>query len=79
VSASAPADDPELAVTVLVEHGGGGGAAAGPITMEIISRYFDIFGGQSPTAPEGPGSAPASGAAKALPGSTPAGLLGGGR
>lgn len=47
VAAYAPYDDPQIAVAVFVEHGGGGGAAAGPITMEIISRYFDIFGAQT--------------------------------
>jgi len=39
-TAFAPADDPEIAVTVLVEHGGGGSAAAAPVCGEIIRYYF---------------------------------------
>ena len=31
----APADDPEIAVCVVVEHGGGGSAAAAPIARDI--------------------------------------------
>lgn len=34
--AFAPADDPRIAVAVLVEHGGTGGGAAAPIAREII-------------------------------------------
>ena len=36
----APADDPELAIVVLVEHGGGGGAVAWPIAKEILEGYY---------------------------------------
>lgn len=36
----APAEDPELAVVVLVEHGGGGGTNAWPIAQKIIDGYF---------------------------------------
>ena len=36
----APAEKPEIAVTVLVEHGGHGGAAAGPIAQKVLARYF---------------------------------------
>jgi penicillin-binding protein 2 len=36
----APADDPQIAVAVLVEHGGGGGQTAGPIARAIIEDYF---------------------------------------
>lgn len=36
----APAEDPEIAVTVLVEHGGHGGSAAAPIAKKILERYF---------------------------------------
>lgn len=38
----APADHPEIAVTVLIEHGGGGGAAAAPIAKMILARYFEL-------------------------------------
>ncbi len=36
----APADDPEIAVTVLVEHGLHGGSGAGPIARAVINQYF---------------------------------------
>jgi penicillin-binding protein 2 len=36
----APAEDPELAIIVLVEHGGGGGANAWPIAQRILDGYF---------------------------------------
>jgi penicillin-binding protein 2 len=36
----APAEDPEIAVTVLVEHGGHGGSAAAPVAKKILERYF---------------------------------------
>lgn len=36
----APADDPEIAVTVLVEHGLHGGSGAGPVARAIIAEYF---------------------------------------
>ncbi|MEA1934361.1 MAG: penicillin-binding protein 2 [Thermodesulfobacteriota bacterium] len=38
----APAEDPEIAVAVVVEHGGHGGSVAGPIAKTVLSRYFDI-------------------------------------
>ena len=36
----APADDPEIAVTVLVEHGLHGGSGAGPVARAIMAEYF---------------------------------------
>ncbi len=36
----APAEDPEVAVTVLVEHGLHGGSAAGPIARAVLNQYF---------------------------------------
>jgi penicillin-binding protein 2 len=36
----APADDPELAIVVLVEHGGAGGTVAWPIADRILDTYF---------------------------------------
>ncbi len=38
--ATAPADDPQLAVAVLVEHGGGGGAVAAPLAKRVLEAYF---------------------------------------
>lgn len=39
-TAYAPAEDPEVAVTVLVEHGGGGGSVAAPLAKEVLEAYF---------------------------------------
>lgn len=36
----APFDDPEIAVVVLVEHGGGGGHNAAPIAMRVFEDWF---------------------------------------
>ena len=36
----APAEDPEIAVTVLVEHGGHGGSAAAPVAKKVLEKYF---------------------------------------
>ena len=36
----APAEDPEIAIVVLVEHGGAGGTVAWPIAKQILEGYF---------------------------------------
>ena len=36
----APADDPQVAFAVLVEHGGSGGASAAPIAMSVMQQYL---------------------------------------
>lgn len=36
----APAEKPEIAVTVLVEHGGHGGSAAAPVAKKVLEEYF---------------------------------------
>ncbi len=36
----APADNPEIAVTVLVEHGLHGSSGAGPIARAVLNQYF---------------------------------------
>lgn len=38
--AFAPVDDPQIAVAVIVEHGGGGGAVAAPIARKIMDSYL---------------------------------------
>jgi penicillin-binding protein 2 len=38
----APADNPQIAITVLVEHGSHGGSTAGPIARQIMMKYFDL-------------------------------------
>ena len=37
--AFAPVEDPEIAVAVVVEHGGGGSSVAGPIARQVIDAY----------------------------------------
>lgn len=39
-TAYAPAEDPVIAVTVMIEHGQAGGGVAGPIAREVIREYF---------------------------------------
>lgn len=38
----APAEDPEIAVVVLNEHGGMGGSEAAPAAAAVIQKYFDL-------------------------------------
>jgi len=38
----APAENPELAIVVLNEHGGHGGSDAAPAGMAVIQKYFDL-------------------------------------
>jgi cell division protein FtsI/penicillin-binding protein 2 len=38
--AFAPADNPRIALAVLVEHGGSGGEAAAPVAREILQQFF---------------------------------------
>ncbi|MBN2419183.1 MAG: penicillin-binding protein 2 [Deltaproteobacteria bacterium] len=38
--AVAPAEDPEIAISILVEHGGGGSSEAAPIAGELIRQYL---------------------------------------
>ncbi len=37
----APADKPEIVVTVLVEHGQHGGSAAAPVAQKVLEAYFN--------------------------------------
>ena len=41
VTAFAPFDNPEIALTVLIEEGGQGSDVAGPIVKEILKAYFE--------------------------------------
>jgi len=36
----APADDPEIAIAVIIEHGGLGGAVAGPVAKDILEKIL---------------------------------------
>lgn len=44
--AVAPADNPEIAIAVFLEHGGSGGAAAAPLGGQILANYFGVPAGQ---------------------------------
>ena len=46
-AAFAPADDPLIAVAVVVEHGGSGSRAAAPIARAIIDHYLNGASGES--------------------------------
>jgi penicillin-binding protein 2 len=48
----APAEKPEIAVTVLVEHGQHGGSAAGPVAKAVFKRYFELKNGTASTPEE---------------------------
>ncbi|MDD5223194.1 MAG: penicillin-binding transpeptidase domain-containing protein, partial [bacterium] len=48
--AYAPAENPEIAVVVLVEHGGHGASVAAPIAKGILEAYF-ARRGESPAVP----------------------------
>ena len=39
----APFEDPKIAVSVLVEHGGHGGSNAAPIAKKIYQEYFEHY------------------------------------
>ncbi|MBX7097857.1 MAG: penicillin-binding protein 2 [Myxococcaceae bacterium] len=41
-AAFAPAEDPELAIVVLNEHGGHGGSDAAPAAAAVFKRYFEL-------------------------------------
>ncbi len=41
--AFAPYEKPDIAVVVLVEHGGHGGAAAAPVAKKIMQTYFEFY------------------------------------
>lgn len=41
--AFAPYEKPEVAVSVLVEHGGHGGAAAAPVAQKLFKKYFELY------------------------------------
>lgn len=39
----APEESPEIALSVIVEHGGHGGAVAAPIAAEYLKKYFQFY------------------------------------
>jgi penicillin-binding protein 2 len=52
--AFAPAEQAEIVVSVIVEHGGHGGSAAAPLAQRVLARYFERGTPPAPPAPEAP-------------------------
>jgi penicillin-binding protein 2 len=50
--AYAPADDPKIAVAVLVEHGGHGGSAAAPVAKKVIEAFMNNVEGMKNAGPQ---------------------------
>ncbi len=46
--AFAPVENPQIALAVLVEHGGGGGTVAAPIAREVLDAYLNKDRGDAP-------------------------------
>ena len=40
--AYAPANNPEIAIAVIVENGGYGGSVSGPVARQILKKYFNL-------------------------------------
>jgi penicillin-binding protein 2 len=40
--AFAPLENPEIAVAVVIEHGGSGGKDAAPVAQQVLQAYFDL-------------------------------------
>ncbi|MDR1397076.1 MAG: penicillin-binding protein 2 [Desulfarculales bacterium] len=57
----APAEDPSIAISVVMEHGGGGGSDAAPVARHILETYFGLPPSPLPLRRPGPLAAPASG------------------
>jgi penicillin-binding protein 2 len=47
-AAFAPADDPQICVVAMVEHGGHGGSAAAPIVKAVMQEYFRTLPARPP-------------------------------
>ena len=44
----APADNPTIAIAVIVENGGHGGTAAVPVARRMLETYFDMHSTSAP-------------------------------
>ncbi|NUP05621.1 MAG: penicillin-binding protein 2 [Polyangiaceae bacterium] len=63
-----PSAAPEVAIVVLVEHGGAGGKHAAPIAFEIIRAYNEISGKAAPKPRDGAASRSSAGRQQDAPG-----------
>ena len=72
-AAFAPAEDPEITVVVLNEHGGHGGTDAAPTAAAVMRKYFELKKtdgqafGPGYQAPAGPGAPPVPALAPPIP------------
>jgi len=41
--AYAPGNDPRIAISCVIEHGGHGGSAAAPVVRQVMLRYFQLY------------------------------------
>jgi penicillin-binding protein 2 len=41
--AYAPAENPEIAIAVVVEHGGGGSTSAAPVARKVLDAYMQSY------------------------------------
>ncbi|MDD3705223.1 MAG: penicillin-binding transpeptidase domain-containing protein, partial [Clostridiaceae bacterium] len=39
----APAENPKIAIAVLIENGGGGGSAAAPIASKVLKKALSVI------------------------------------
>ena len=67
--AYAPADDPKIAVAVLVENGGFGASVAAPIARKVLDAY--ILGPEAAAEPKKPAAIPAPVAAETVKATAP--------
>jgi penicillin-binding protein 2 len=56
----APAEDPTIAIAVIMEHGGGGGSDAAPVARHVLESYFGLPHSPLPERRPGPLAAPPS-------------------
>ncbi|WP_130471724.1 penicillin-binding protein 2 [Candidatus Magnetaquicoccus inordinatus] len=56
--AYAPAHQPEIAISVIVEHGGGGGTNAAPVAKRVMDLYFAKQRGETIATTHSPGANP---------------------
>ena len=50
--AFAPVENPKVAVSVLVEHGGHGASAAAPLARSMIEKYFELYSEENSAPPK---------------------------
>ncbi|MBC7172203.1 MAG: hypothetical protein H5U40_07260 [Polyangiaceae bacterium] len=49
----APADNPEVAIAIIVEHGGAGGRTAAPIAIQVLEEYLSSRGAEAAATADG--------------------------